>query len=99
MAPFPSDDRLSTVLTPLSQPNATSSQGIEDVRNVFEARRCHNQKTDEFGVFIWDKQQNRVIVNESMFCKEFLVGPLPDFAIIGFAGHISVWWVSRQRVD
>lgn len=56
VTPVSSGDRLSMVLMPLSQPNATSSQGIGKGGTVFEARRCHNQKTGESVIFIWEKQ-------------------------------------------
>lgn len=74
------------ILIPLGQARATSSQGIENVRTSFEARHYHNQKTGESDIFIGEKQQNRVIVSESELGKGLLVGPLPDFAIIEYAG-------------
>ena len=58
---FPSGHRLSIILMPLSQPNA------KNVKIVFEVRRCYTRETGECGILVRDKQQNRVIVNESAF--------------------------------
>lgn len=96
---FPSGDHLSINLMPLSQPNATSIQSIKNVETVFGVRRCYNQETDESSISIWDKQQKRVIINQSVIDQGLSVGPLPEFAIVDFAGHNLFWWGSWQGVD
>lgn len=76
----------------------TSNQAKGEAEAVLEARRLHNGRTKEFGLFILSEQRDSIIVNESAFRKGLLVGPLPDFAVLEVAGRILFWWGSKDAV-
>lgn len=65
---------------------------------VLEVRLLCNERTNHFGVFILSERRNFIVVNDSAFRKNLLVGPLPDFAALEVAGHTLFWWGSKEAL-